>query len=244
MTDGPAIIGDLATVALGVRASHVLAGANVTFGGHIEATRDCRIDPASTIAGDVLAGEHVLLGPNVQISGQLRAGGHIIISPDATVVGEVAGEAGTHVGSPRSVAVTVGSLFLSILNGQSLTPPAPLIIPRESTLNDDRWSIPAHASIGSNCRLHGNLSADSIAIGAETTFFGSLRADDSIEIGRGTTVHGDVVSEAGAVSLHDDAHVRGDIRCEDLAVSGTAVVDGTMRASGDIDIQSPAGPGN
>jgi len=107
-------------------------------------------------------------------------------------------------------------------------------LPRGSEISDDAWRVSTPARIGDDCRLHGNIRAESITIGEETTVFGSLRARDDIAVGAETVIIGDVTTRGGTITLAAGAHVRGDVACEDLVVNEGAAVDGTLRARGEM----------
>ena len=84
--------------------------------------------------------------------------------------------------------------------------------------------------IGSNCRLHGNIKAETVKVRKDTTIFGSIQASKRVKVGPRDAVHGDVAAknirvERGAdilgdligsvVWLHEDARVSGVIKATD-----------------------------
>ena len=109
----------------------------------------------------------------------------------------------------------------------------PVVVPRGADVSDDAWRVSTPATVGDDCRMHGNVRATDIEVGADTEIFGSLRAKEEIRIGPGTVVHGDVTTKGGDVVVGPDANVRGDISCEDCALSEAAEVDGAIRARGE-----------
>ncbi len=240
---GDIIVCDESTVNLGLRGRTLLLGADCSFGGDIEATGDCYLDPRTTVSGNLVVGRRAGVGDRVRIRGQLRAGTGVVMTDTATVRGGYGTDGTTSIDTPRSAAVYVGGVFLSILRGRSITPPGPLVIPRHSTIGDDRWQFSGPATIGDDCRLHGNIQAHSVGVGTNTTVFGSIEAPAGVDIGPGTEITGDIIVADGPVHLRGDAHVRGDVRCQDLHLSGAALVDGTMRASASVDLRSLTGPG-
>lgn len=242
VTAGPALIGDQTTLELGLRAGTVLAGADVEFAGHLEADGDCTLDPRTTVGEHVLVRRHAAVGASCRIDGHLKAGGTVTIHETARVLGSCTGEQSTRTGTPLPAALYAAVFFFYLASGGRLQPPAPLIIPRASTIGDDTWTVQSPAWVGDQCRLHGNLRARAIDLGTETTVFGSLEAAGDINIGRNTTIHGDVTSDTGTVTVADGAHVRGRISAADISVGATAVVEGRMRASGDIIVESLTGP--
>ena len=89
------------------------------------------------------------------------------------------------------------------------------------------FSVPTPMEIGSNCRLHGNIKAETVKVRKDTTIFGSIQASRRAKIGPRDAIHGDVAAknirvERGAdvlgdllgnvVWLHEDARVSGVIK--------------------------------
>jgi predicted acyltransferase (DUF342 family) len=110
----------------------------------------------------------------------------------------------------------------------------PLVIPRGSQVGDDAWRVSTPARVGSGCRLHGNLRASSLDLGADTELFGSLRARGDIAVGEGSVIHGDVSTRGGTVTLAERVNVKGDVSCDDAVVHHDAEVDGSIRTRGDL----------
>ncbi|ERH05787.1 MAG: putative acyltransferase [Halonotius sp. J07HN4] len=249
VTDGDILIGSNSTVDFGLRGRTIAAGERVTFGRQIEADGDCRLDMWCTTDGSVLAGEDAYIGERVEINGQLLVSGDLDIGDDVSI--EEGFEANGWIVTRNPVPVLVfyfiilsqflrlgdtdkADEFASALAGEGIEERSPLVIPRGAELSDDAWRVSTPARIGDDCRLHGNIRAESITIGEETTVFGSLRARDDIEVNAGTVIIGDVTTRGGTITLSADAHVRGDVACEDLVVNEGAAVDGTLRARGEM----------
>ena len=249
VTDGDILIGSNSTVDFGLRGRTIAAGERVEFGRQIEADGDCRLDMWCTTDGSVLAGEDAYIGERVEINGQLLVSGDLDIGDDVTI--EEGFEANGWIVTRNPVPVLVfyfiilsqflrlgdtdkADEFASALAGEGIEERSPLVIPRGAELSDDAWRVSTPAQIGGDCRLHGNIRAESITIGEETTVFGSLRAREDIEVGAGTVIIGDVTTRGGTITLAAGAHVRGDVACEDLVVNEGAAVDGTLRARGEM----------
>ena len=249
VTDGDILIGSNSTVDFGLRGRTIAAGERVEFGRQIEADGDCRLDMWCTTDGSVLAGEDAYIGERVEINGQLLVSGDLDIGDDVTI--EEGFEANGWIVTRNPVPVLVfyfivlsqflrlgdtdkADEFASALAGEGIEERSPLVVPRGAELSDDAWRVSTPAQIGDDCRLHGNIRAESITIGENTTVFGSLRARDDIEVGAGTVVIGDVTTRGGTITLAAGSHIRGDVACEDLVVNEGAEVDGTLRARGEM----------
>jgi predicted acyltransferase (DUF342 family) len=117
------------------------------------------------------------------------------------------------------------------------TPDRPLIVPRGGHVSDDAWRVSTPAYVGDDCRLHGNVRASDIEMGARNNVFGSLRARGDITVGPETRVHGDVTTRGGAVHIEAGARVLGDVSCRDLTLHEDAAVDGSIRSRGEMRIE-------
>ncbi len=249
VTDGDVLVGGQSTVEFGVRGRNVVAGERVRFGGHIEAEGDCRLDTWCTVADDVLVGGDAYLGERVEIDGRLVVGGDLDIGDDVHIEEGFEASGWIVIRNPMPTIVflfmylshllqigegdAAGELVEELFDEEEAGP-EPLTIPTSATVSDDAWRVSAPARIGRDCRLHGNVRAESIEVGADTEVFGSLRARGDVTIAEGTVVHGDVTTRAGTVTVADGARAWGDISCEHLELARDAVVDGTIRARGEV----------
>lgn len=249
VTDTDVIVGTQSTIALGVRGRNVIAGEHVTFEGDIEASADCRLDMWCAVGGNVLVGEDAYIGERVTIEGQLVVAGDLDIGDDVTIEEGFDANGWIVIRNPVPTLVFLYTYLTHLLRlgEEDLAEDVlsemfeeyeeePLVIPKNATVSDDAWRVSTPARVGDDCRLHGNLRAESIAVGEDGEIFGSLRARESITVERGTTVHGDVTTSDGAVEIAAEAHVRGDIACEQLRLHEGAVVEGAMRARGEMTI--------
>jgi predicted acyltransferase (DUF342 family) len=117
-----------------------------------------------------------------------------------------------------------------------------LVIPRGGYVSDDAWRVSTPAVVGNDCRLHGNLRAESIEAGEGNEIFGSLRAKEDITIGSGSTIHGDVTTRRGSIAIAPGARVLGDVACGDLDLGPDVTVDGAIRARGEVTIGRDGDP--
>jgi predicted acyltransferase (DUF342 family) len=251
VTDGNVLIGGQSTVELGVRGGSVVAGERVTVGGDIEADGDCRLDMWCEVDGNVLVGSDAYLGERVHIAGQLIVSGDLDIGDDVDIEEGFEANGWIVIRNPmptivflfvylshllrigeEEAAEDVASEFLA--DDRSAEP---VRIPRGSRVSDDAWRVSTPARIGEACRLHGNIRAADIEVGAETEVFGSLRAKGPIRIGPGAVVHGDVTTRGGPVVVASGVHVRGDVSCDRCELSEAAEVEGTIRAREGITIE-------
>ena len=249
VTDGNVIVGGQSTVDFGVRGHSVMAGERVTFGGHIEAEGDCRLDMWSSVGDNVLVGENAYLGERVQIDGELKVAGDLDIGDDVDIDDGFEANGWIVIRNPMPTIVFLFVYLSQLLRvGEeeaaeevlaSLTEDEgpdhdPLLIPRGATVSDDRWQVSTPATIGDDCRLHGNVRAEELTVGRDDVVFGSLRARDDIAVARGTEIKGDVTTRSGDVRIGPGVKVWGDVVARNVDLHENATVDGTIRASGEM----------
>ena len=251
VVDGDVLVGGQSTVELGVRGRSVVAGERVSFGGDIEAEGDCRLDMWCDVDGNVLASEDAYLGERVHITGRLVVGGDLDIGDDVDIEEGFEASGWIVIRNPMPT-ITFFVVYLTHLlqigeeeEAEELVEQfaadgdaQPLTIPRSGSVSDDAWRVSTPAVIGSDCRLHGNIRATDIEVGANNNIFGSLRAQDDVSVGSGTKIHGDVTTRNGDVEVANDAVVLGDVSGQDVHIHPDADVDGVIRARGEMHLGS------
>ncbi|MFB6087337.1 MAG: polymer-forming cytoskeletal protein [Haloarculaceae archaeon] len=258
VTDGDVIVGGQSTVEFGVRGHDVVAGERVSFGGHIEAEGDCRLDMWSDVDADVLVGEDAYLGERVSIGGELKVAGNLDIGDDVDIDEGFEANGWITIRNPMPTIVFLVvylSQLLRIGEEEAAEELAdhlvdagerdqePVVVPRGARVSDETWRVSTPATVGDDCRLHGNLRAESVSVGDDTTIFGSLRARGDVEVGAQTEIKGNVTTRNGDVRVDRGAHVWGDISAEDVELHEHAVVEGTIRVDGELtQLRDPLGP--
>jgi len=247
VTDGDVLVGGQSAVELGVRGRNVVAGERVSVDGDIEAEADCRLDMWCEVDGNVLAGQDAYLGERAHITGRLVVGGDLDIGDDVDIEEGFEASGWIVIRNPMPT-ITFFVMYLTHLlrlgeeeQAQELVDELatdgdldPLRIPRSASVPDDAWRVSTPATIGDDCRLHGNVRAEDIEMGRDNTLFGSLRAKDDIAIGRGSDVKGDVTTRNGVVRVGPGVKVWGDVVAESVELHENATVDGTIRARGEM----------
>ncbi|OVE84207.1 polymer-forming cytoskeletal protein [Natronolimnobius baerhuensis] len=250
-TDGDVLVGSRSTIEFGVRGRNVLAGENVEFGGDIEAGGDCRLDMWCDVADNVLVGQDAYIGERVHIAGKLKVAGDLDIGDDVDIEEGFEANGWIVIRNPMPTIVllfvylkhlllvgdeeTAQRLISEVVDDGDDEPTAePLVIPRNASVGDDAWRVSTPATIGDDCRLHGNVRAETIDVGENCNIFGSLRARGDVTVGTETRIHGDLTTRDGDVVVGNDARILGDVSCRDLTLEPGAEVDGTIRADGEI----------
>ena len=251
VTDGDVIIGSQSTVGFGVRAANVIAGERVGFGGHIEAEGDCRLDTWCEVADDVLVGEDAYLGERVHIDGALRVAGDLDIGEDVDIAEGFDANGRIIIRDPMPTIVFLFMYLTQLLRigedeaAEQLVASlvdenhaSPVLIPKGSRVGDDAWRVSTPGQIGDNCRIHGNIRAESLVVGRANEIFGSLRAREGITVGADTEVTGNVTTREGTVRIGPGTVVRGDVSGEFVEVHREASVEGAIRASEEMSMVS------
>ena len=257
VTDSDVLIGSNSHIEFGIRSRTIAAGERVEFGRQLEVDDDCRLDMLCAVDNSVLVGADAYIGARCHIHGTLLVSGDLDIGDDVEIDEGFETNGWIHTRNPVPVLVfyfIVLSQFLrfgdeeqaeefaSALTDDEAEQRPPLVIPRGAELSDDAWRVSTPATIGNDCRLHGNIRAESITVGTDTTVFGSLRAREDIDVGSGTVVIGDVTTRNGTVTLHEGCEVRGDVSCQELVVHEGADVDGSLRANGGMKLVKQTTP--
>ncbi|WP_226021508.1 polymer-forming cytoskeletal protein [Halomicrobium salinisoli] len=252
VTDGNVVVGGQSTVDFGVRGRSVIAGERVSFGGHIEAEGDCRLDMWCDVEEDVLVGEDAYVGERVHVGGELRVAGDLDIGDDVDIEEGFEANGWIVIRNPMPTVVFLFVYLSHLLRiGEEeaaedvLTEVAgddaegdPVLIPRGARVGDDVWRVSTPAVVGDDCRLHGNLRAESLEVGRDNTVFGSLRAREDVVVGRGSEIKGDVTTRGGTVRVGPGAKVWGDVSADDVELHENATVDGTIRARGEVEMHT------
>ena len=249
VTDSDVLVGSNSSIEFGIRSRTIAAGERVQFGRHLEVDTDCRLDMLCDVDDSVLVGSDAYIGARCHIGGALMVSGDLDIGDDVEIDEGFETNGWIHTRNPVPALVfyfIVLSQFLRFGQDEkaqefasAISPDAaeqrpPLVIPRGATISDDAWRVSTPASIGDDCRIHGNIRAESITVGTGNTIFGSLRARGDITVDAETVIIGDVTTRDGTVTLYAGSEVRGDISCRDLVVHEGADVDGSLRAKGEM----------
>jgi predicted acyltransferase (DUF342 family) len=248
VTDGDVLVGGQSTVEFGLRGRNVAVGERVSVDNDIEAEGDCRLDTWCSVDGNVLVGEDAYLGERVTVTGRLMVSGDLDIGDDVSIEEGFEANGWIVIRNPvptlvfyfivLSQLLRVGEtdaaddLAEALADGDDVRDP--LLIPRGAEISDDAWRVSTPATVGDDCRLHGNIRAESIRVGERNEVFGSLRAREGITVGPETVIHGDVTTRGGTVTVEAGARVLGDVSAGDLVVHDGAEIDGSLRARGEM----------
>jgi predicted acyltransferase (DUF342 family) len=250
VVDGDVVVGGQSTVEFGVRGRSLMAGERVEIGGDVEAEGDCRLDMWATVDGNVLVGEDAYLGERVDVGGELKVAGNLDIGDDVDIEEGFEANGWIRIRNPMPTIVFLviylsqllrigeeeaAEEMLGALLGDEDGGPDPLVVPRGGLVSDDAWRVSTPATVGDDCRIHGNLRSASLEVGRDDVVFGSLRAKEDVVVGRGTEIKGDVTTRGGDVHLGPGAEIWGDVAADDVYLHENATVEGTIRTRGELE---------
>ena len=249
------VIGEKCRIDYGLYGNDVVVCEFSKINGDIVAGGDARIDNWCEVNGDVVVEEDAYLGEGVKIQGKLVVKGDLDIGDNVQIERGFEAKGWISIRNPMPVIIYIVMYLVAVLGiekeeelssvleklfGDDETPDeTPLMIPAGAVVNMQTFSVPERMSVGTGCRLHGNIRAGSIGIREETTIFGSLHARESASIGRGSVIHGDVQS-SGDVVVEQEVHILGSVSCQCLTLHEDARVDGIIRAPGGLKIERRA----
>ncbi len=243
---GDVIVGNYAELAYGLIADTVVAGEHAKINGNILSEGDLRIDMWSEITGDVRTKTDAYLGEFVNINGKLFATGNLDVGNNVKISGGYDVKGWIVVRNPLPVMMFIFFYLMALLRfgNQEEVEKALDELFSEEPSNNNLLSIPnrtkidletiktsSRAFIGSHCRLLGNIRARSMSMGNHDTLFGSIRTTGDITIGRGCTVHGNIISTKGTVDIGRNCNILGKITAAEILVHETSKVNGEVAAS-------------
>jgi predicted acyltransferase (DUF342 family) len=197
------------------------------------------------VADNVLVGENAYLGERVHIDGQLKVAGDLDIGDDVDIEDGFEANGWIVIRNPMPTIVFLfvylsqllrigeeeaAEEMLSEMVDDGGREHEPAVVPRSTRVSDDAWRVSTPARIGNDCRLHGNIRAESLVVGRNTEIFGSLRAKEGATVGADTQVTGNVTTRSGTVRIGPGADIRGDVSGDYVEIHQRADVEGAIRA--------------
>ncbi len=245
------LVGDRCRIDYGLSGAEVVVAEFCRVNGAVTATGDVRIGNWTEVAGDVRTDEDAYLGEGVRIAGRLSVAGDLDIGDNVKIEQGFEARGWIQIRNPLPVIVylmlylmamlrfehedEVDRFMTEVLGGDEAPFEQPLIVPPGAIFDMERLEVPGEMTIGSDCRLHGNVRGRVVEVGRNTILFGSIRAAERVVIGPESVVHGTVAC-GGTIEVGSGARVLGDLDGRTIDVHERALVDGTMRAPGGLRI--------
>ncbi len=241
------LIGDHCDIGYGLYGDDIVISELSTMHGDIVAEGDLRIDNFCEVHGTVLCNGDAYLGEGVKIHGKLNVGGNLDIGDNVVIDKEFKAYGDIAIRNPMPVVLYLLLYVITMLHLEgeeaarkrvenliSEVNAAPLVLPPKTTMDLRYFSVPTPMEIGANCRLHGNIRAQSVKVRKDTTLFGSIQATQRIKLGPRTAIHGDVVGQN--IRVERGADVLGDVAGRTIWLHEDARVSGVIKATDGLTI--------
>ncbi|WP_342765725.1 polymer-forming cytoskeletal protein [Methanohalobium sp.] len=252
VVDGGVIVGSHSNINYGIIANSAILGESVQVSGDLTTTSEVRIDTLTKIGGSVKTDSNAYIGELVSINGKLIVNGDLDVGNNVKINDGFVAKGWIMVRNPIPVMVYLFLYISELLRlgkdeevekaleelfeddelEESMESGA-MVIPNSSRISMDSIHVPAHASIGNNCRLIGNIRSSSFDMGDDTTLYGSIRTQNDITIGKNNNIHGNIVAKKN-VTIDKETHILGEVSANTISIHENARVDGLMRAPGGL----------
>ncbi len=255
--DGGVLIGGYSGIEYGIIAELIAAGEHVGISGEVSSRSDVRIDRWSEIHGTVHADGDVHIGEFTKIHGKLVVAGDLDIGDHVSIDDGFEAMGWITIKNPIPVIIFL-YMYLSEMLRLGRVEEAEkaleglfsddcdeieiqmMVMPVKSEITLSMIVTDGPMIIGDNCRLQGNVRANSLSMGDGTTMFGGIKAG-SVTIGENNIVHGSVDSK-GDVHIGEGSHILGDVRARAIKIHHSVVVGGTMDAPRGIVVEEAEEP--
>lgn len=245
---GDVIVGDHSRIDYGISGYDVFIAESCTLKGDIIAEGDLRIGNFCDIDGNLVCDADAFIGEGVIIRGKLSVMGNLDIGDNVMIEKGFDARGDIEVRNPMPVILYLLLYVLTMLRidheeeidrfiEEFCEDDAhPLMLPSQTHLDGSQLQVPTSITIGSGCRLHGQIRGEKATVGSNTTLFGSIRTTDSIVISSGAEIHGNVEAENDVV-IDEAVRILGNVEGRRVTMDEDATVDGVIKSVGGLTIQ-------
>jgi predicted acyltransferase (DUF342 family) len=254
ITRGDVVIGDRSLLRFGVSTDgRIFVGEHGIIDGKLDSQNDVRVDIFSTIGGDVLSGGNVYLGEKVKIKGTLSLKGDLDVGDSVEIDKGFEAKGWINIRNPIPIVIYIFVYLMQLLkmgrseeierileeleqNDGGTIPISEtfLFIPNNSIISTSNSKVEGSLQIGKECKLIGNYDLKgNISIDEKSEIQGTLKATGNVFIGKKVKIHGNIES-AGTITIFDQTEIIGNISGEEIALSKTASIQGTLHAKNGI----------
>jgi predicted acyltransferase (DUF342 family) len=256
-TKGDVVIGDRSLVRFGVNTDgRIFVGEHAIIDGNLKSINDVRIDIFSTIGGDIQSGGNVYLGEKTKIKGTLSLKGDLDVGDSVEIDKGFEAKGWINIRNPIPVVIYIFVYLMQLLkmgrseeiqrileeleqNDGGTIPISEsfLFLPNNSIISVSNSKIEGSLQIGKECKLLGNYDIKgNISVDERSDIFGTLKATGNVNIGRKVKIHGNITS-MGIVTITEQVEVFGNVSGEEIFLSKTASVQGTLLGRKGISFQ-------
>jgi predicted acyltransferase (DUF342 family) len=250
MTSGDVVIGDRSLLRFGVNTDgRIFVGEHAIIDGTLDSPHDVRVDIFSTIGGDVRSGGNVYLGEKTKIKGALSLKGDLDVGDSVEIEKGFEAKGWINIRNPIPIVIYIFVYLLQLLkmgkseeierileeleqNDGDTIPISEsfLFLPNNSIISTSNSKVEGNIQIGKQCKLLGNYDVKGNAsIDEKSEIFGTLNAAGNIFIGKKVKIHGNITSTS-TVNITDQVTIIGNVTGEEILLSKTATIQGTLHA--------------
>jgi predicted acyltransferase (DUF342 family) len=256
-TRGDVVIGDRSLIRFGVSTDgRIFVGEHTIIDGNLMSTHDVRVDIFSTIGGDIQSGGNVYIGEKTKIKGTLSLKGDLDVGDSVEIEKGFEAKGWINIRSPIPVVIYIFVYLMQLLkmgrseeierileeleqNDGGTIPISEsfLFLPNNSIISVSNSKIEGSLQIGKDCKLLGNYDIKgNISVDEKSEIFGTLRAIGNVHIGKKVKIHGNVTSTV-SVNITEQVEIFGNVSGEEIFLSKTASVQGTLLGRRGISFQ-------
>ncbi len=254
VTKGDVVIGDQSLLRFGISTDgRIFVGEHGIIDGNLDSQHDVRVDIFSTIGGDVLSGGNVYLGEKVKIKGTLSLKGDLDVGDSVEIEKGFEAKGWINIRNPIPVVIYIFVYLMQLLkmgrseeierileeleqNDGGTIPISEtfLFIPNNSIISTSNSKVEGGLQIGKECKLLGNYDLKgNISIDEQSEILGTLKATGNVFVGKKVKIHGNIDSTR-VITITDQAQIIGNISAEEILLSKTASIQGTLHAKNGI----------
>jgi predicted acyltransferase (DUF342 family) len=112
-----------------------------------------------------------------------------------------------------------------------------LFLPNNSIISVSNSKVEGNLQIGKECKLLGNYDIKgNISVDEKSEIFGTLKATGNVFVGKKVKIHGNITS-TGTVNITEQVEIIGNVSGEEIFLSKTASVQGTLLGKKGISFQ-------
>jgi len=257
ITKGDVIIGDRSLLRFGINTDgRIFVGEHAIIDGNLEATNDVRVDIFSTIGGDIKSGGNVYLGEKTKIKGTLSLKGDLDVGDSVEIEKGFEAKGWINIRNPIPVIIYIFVYLMQLLKmgrseeierileeleqNEGGTIPISesfLFLPNNSIISVSNSKVEGSLQIGKECKLLGNYDINgNISVDEKSELLGTLKATGNIFCGKKVKIHGNITS-TGTVNITEQVEIFGNVSGEEIFLSKTASVEGTLLGKKGISFQ-------
>ena len=257
ITKGDVVIGDRSLLRFGVNTDgRIFVGEHAIIDGDLEATNDVRVDIFSTIGGDIKSGGNVYLGEKAKIKGTLSLKGDLDVGDSVEIGKGFEAKGWINIRNPVPVVIYIFVYLMQLLkmgrseeierileeleqNDGGTIPISEsfLFLPNNSIISVSNSKVEGSLQIGKECKLPGNYDIKgNISVDEKSEILGTLKATGNVFCGKKVKIHGNITS-TGTVNITEQAEIFGNVSGEEIFLSKTASIQGTLLGKKGISFQ-------